>query len=168
MAISMYRASVPVFSRMLRHLAAILDKGYAYAQARRIEPAVLLQMRLYPDMFPLVRQVQIATDTAKGCAARLAGLDPPRYEDNEASFPELQARLEKTLAHLDGYAPAQIDGTETRTVTLKLRDRTLTFNGLDYLLHHALPNFYFHCATAYGILRHGGVELGKQDFLGRS
>lgn len=168
MTISMYRASVPVFIRMLNNLAAILEKAQAYAEAKKIEPTALLQMRLFPNMFPLVRQVQIATDTAKGCAARLAGQEPPRYEDTEASFGELLARIQKTVAYLNTFKPEQIDGTEERTINLKMRDRTLTFDGLNYLLHFAAPNFYFHCATAYDILRHGGLEIGKQDFLGRS
>lgn len=167
MTISMYQASVPVFIRMLNNLAALLEKAAAHAEAKKIDPAVLLNTRLYPDMFPLVRQVQSATDTAKGCAARLAGREPPRYEDNEASFTELFARIRKTVAYLDTAKPAGIDGSEERTVNLTLRDGTLTFTGLAYLLHFALPNFYFHVATAYGILRHCGVELGKTDFLGK-
>jgi hypothetical protein len=167
MTLSMYQASVPVFLRMLDSLAAILEKAAAHADARKIDPAVLLNTRLYPDMFPLVRQVQIATDTAKGCASRLAGREPPRYDDTEASIPELLARIRKTRAHLEAADAAEIDGSEERVVNLKLRDRTLTYTGLAYLLHFALPNFYFHVATAYGILRHCGVELGKVDFLGR-
>lgn len=166
MAISMYQVSVPVFLRGLGNLGAILEKGSVHAQARKIEPAVLLQSRLFPDMYPLARQVQIATDTAKGCASRLAGLEPPRYEDRESTFEELLARIDKTAVLLKDMKPEQIDGSEQRTVTLGMRDRTLTFTGLVYLLHHALPNFYFHVTTAYDILRHNGVELGKRDFLG--
>ena len=168
MTISMYQASVPVFVRMLGNLAAIMRSAQAYAEHKKIDPAVLLQLRLYPDMFPFVRQVQIATDTAKGCASRLAGVEPPRYEDNEASFADLQTRIDKTIAYLGTFTPAQLDGSEERTITLKLRDRSLTFPGLAYLLHNALPNFYFHVTTAYAILRHGGLEIGKQDYLGRS
>lgn len=164
MTISMYQASAPAFIRMLNNLAAILEKAAAHADAKTIDPAVLLNTRLYPDMFPLVRQVQIATDTAKGCAARLAGREPPRYQDNEASFAALLARIRKTIAYLDTAKPAEIDGSEERTINLKVRDGTLTFTGLAYLLHFALPNFYFHVTTAYGILRHCGVELGKTDF----
>lgn len=168
MSISMYQASVPVFVRMLTNLDAILRKAQAHAEARKIDPTVLLQSRLYPDMFPLVRQAQIAGDTAKGCTARLAGAEPPRYEDTEASFAELYARIDKTIAYVKSVSAGQIDGSEERTVTIKLRDRTLTFPGLAYLLHYALPNFYFHVTTAYAILRHNGVELGKPDFLGGS
>jgi uncharacterized protein len=166
MSISMYQASVPVFARALANLAAVLDKGAAHAEAKKIDPAVLLNTRLYPDMFPLVRQVQIATDAAKGCASRLAGLDPPRYDDTETSFPQLRTRIDKTIAHLNSFKPAQIDGSEERTITLRIRDQTVTFPGMAYLLHFAQPNFYFHYTTAYDILRHGGVELGKRDFLG--
>lgn len=168
MSISMYQASVPVFVRMLNNLNAILRKAQVYAETRRIDPAVLLQYRLYPDMFPLVRQVQIASDNAKGCVARLAGIEPPRYEDTEASFAELYARIDKTIAYVKSVEAASIDGSEERTVEIKLRDRRLTFTGLAYLLHYALPNFYFHITTAYDILRHGGVDIGKPDFLGRS
>lgn len=166
MSISMYQASIPVFARALANLAAVLDKGAAHAEAKKIDPAVLLNTRLYPDMFPLVRQVQIATDAAKGCASRLAGLDPPRYEDNETTFSQLRARIEKTIAHLNSFKPADIDGSEQRTITLRIRDQTVTFPGMQYLLHFAQPNFYFHYTTAYDILRHGGVDLGKRDFLG--
>lgn len=167
MNISMYQASVPVFVRMLNNLAGILKKGAAHAEAKKIDPAALLHARLYPDMFPLTRQVQIATDTAKGCASRLAGIDPPRYEDSEVSFAELFERIEKTIAFIKSVAPEVIDGSEGRTITLKVRDQTITFGGLAYLFNFALPNFYFHVTTAYDILRHNGVELGKTDFLGR-
>jgi hypothetical protein len=119
-------------------------------------------------MFPLTRQVQIATDNAKGCVSRLAGIDPPRYEDSEASFAELLGRIEKTIAFVKSIAPEVIDGSEGRTITLKVRDQTIVFTGLAYLLNFAQPNFYFHVATAYDILRHNGVELGKTDFLGKA
>lgn len=166
MKISMYQASVPVFIHMLKNLAAILQKGVAYAEVKKIEPTVLINSRLYPDMFALVRQIQIASDVAKGCGARLAGLEPPKFEDNETTFPELFARIDKTVAYLETLKPEQIDGSEQRTVTLQIRNRTMTFLGMPFLLNFALPNFYFHVTTAYDILRHCGVEIGKQDFIG--
>lgn len=166
MSITMYDATIPPLRRALTNLLHILDKAAGHAEKQNIDPAVLVNMRLFPDMFPLARQVQIATDVAKGCAARLAGLEPPKYEDNEQSFPELKARVEKTLAFLDSVAPDQIAGSETRTVTLKVGKDTLTFQGLGYLQHFVLPNVYFHVTTTYAILRHCGVELGKRDFLG--
>ena len=166
MKISMYQASVATFIRMLNNLAAVLEKAAAHAETKKIEPAVLINSRLYPDMFALGRQVQIASDHAKGCGARLAGMEPPRYEDNEASFPELIARLQKTVAYLNTLTPEQVDGSEDRTITLPMRTRTLTFAGLTYLLNFALPNVYVHVTTAYDILRHNGVELGKRDFIG--
>jgi hypothetical protein len=163
----MYTASVPVLVRALGNLAGVLEKAAAHAEARKIDPAVLLNSRLYPDMFPLVRQVQIATDNAKGGAARLAGAQPPKYEDNEASFAELQARLQKTIAYLNTFTPEQIDGSEERPVALTLRSGELKFVGLTYLLGYLLPNFFFHTTAAYAILRHNGVELGKRDYLGK-
>lgn len=166
MSISMYLATVPPILRSLNNLREILGKAAAHAEAKKIDPSVLVNARLYPDMFPLSRQVQIATDTAKGAVSRLAGLEPPKYEDNEATFPELVARLDKTIALLESFRPEQIDGSEDRTITLPMRDRTLTFKGLPYLLDYVLPNVYFHAATAYAILRHNGVEIGKKDFLG--
>ncbi len=167
MTISMYQASVPVFIRMLNNLIAILEKAVAHAEAKKIAPAVLLNSRLYPDMFPLSRQVQIASDTAKGGAARLAGMEPPKYEDNETTFPELIERIRKTIAYLNTLKPEQIDGSEKRAVTLKVRDEMLTFEGLTFLLNRALPNLFFHVSTAYAILRHSGVEIGKKDYLGK-
>jgi hypothetical protein len=166
MTISMYEASIPVFIRMLKNLAAILAKGAAYAEAKKIEPTVLVNSRLYPDMFPLARQVQIASDAAKGCGARLAGREPPKFEDNEATFPELLTRIDKTIAYLETLKPEQINGSEQRTITLQIRNNTLTFLGMPFLLNFVLPNFYFHITTAYDILRHCGVEIGKQDFIG--
>ena len=166
MKISMYEASIPVFIRMSKNLAAILAKGAAYAEAKKIEPTVLINSRLYPDMFSLVRQVQIASDAAKGCGARLAGLEPPKFEDNEATFPELLTRIDKTIAYLETLKPEQINGSEQKTITLQIRKNTLTFLGMPFLLNFALPNFYFHVTTAYDILRHCGVEIGKQDFIG--
>lgn len=167
MAISMYRASVPPIVRSLTNLRTILEKAAAHAEARKIDPSVLLNMRLYPDMLPMSRQVQIATDNAKGVASRLAGMEPPKYEDNESTFPELVARIDKTLAYLGTFEPEQIDGSEERTITLPRRDTTLTIAGTPYLLEYVLPNFYFHVTIAYAILRHCGVEIGKQDFLGK-
>jgi hypothetical protein len=162
----MYEASIPVFIRMLKNLAAILAKGAAYAEAKKIEPTVLVNSRLYPDMFSLARQVQIASDAAKGCGARLAGREPPKFEDNEATFPELLTRIDKTIAYLETLKPEQINGSEQKTITLQIRKNTLTFLGMPFLLNFALPNFYFHVTTAYDILRHCGVEIGKQDFIG--
>ncbi|MBM7060559.1 DUF1993 family protein [Pseudomonas sp. UL073] len=166
MSLSMYQASIPTFRRTLTSLAAILAKGAAHAEAKQIDPSVFLNARLAPDMFPLVRQVQIASDAAKGGAARLAGVDVPSYPDVETSFAELQERIAKTLAFIDGLDAAQFEGAETRSVTLKLRDREVTFNGQDFLFGFAVPNLYFHLTTTYNILRHNGVELGKRDFLG--
>lgn len=165
-AISMYGASVPVFARALANLAAILDKGAAYAQARKIDEAVLLNSRLYPDMFALTRQVQIATDTARSGAARLAGVEFPAYEDKEATFAELKKRIQDTIAFLETLKPQQIDGSEDRTITWQTRSSSKSMQGLPYLFAHLLPNVHFHVATAYNILRHNGVEVGKKDFLG--
>jgi len=162
----MYEASIPVFIRMSKNLVAILAKGAAYAEAKKIDPTVLVNSRLYPDMFPLVRQVQIASDAAKGCGARLAGQEPPKFEDNETTFPELLARIDKTIAYLETLKPEQINGSEGKTITLQIRKNTMTFLGMPFLLNFALPNFYFHVTTAYDILRHCGVEIGKQDFIG--
>ena len=164
----MYQASVPVFTRALNNLAAILEKAAAHAEARKIDPAVLINFRLFPDMLPLSRQVQIATDGAKGGIARLAGGEPPKYEDNETSFADLIARLRKTVAYLESIKPEQIDGSEDKTVTWKTQTTTRTMQGMPYLLSHVTPNVFFHVTTAYDILRHGGVEIGKQDFLGKT
>lgn len=166
-SISMYQAAIPTVTRALNALAAVLEKAHAHAEAKKIAPEVLLQSRLYPDMFPLVKQVQVASDGAKGGCARLAQVQPPSFEDNEASFAELVARLQKTVAFLQTLKPDQMDGGEGRTVTWQTRTTTKSMEGLPYLLHHVIPNLYFHCTTAYAILRHNGVELGKQDFLGK-
>jgi hypothetical protein len=166
MPISMSQASVPRFAQMLRNLSAILAKAQAHCEARKIDPLVLTSARLYPDMFPLARQVQIACDSAKGAAARLAGVEAPKHEDTEKTFEELQARIGRTLDFIASVKPAQIDGSEEREVVLKLRGRDVPFKGVQYLLGFAWPNFYFHVTTAYAILRHNGVELGKADFLG--
>jgi len=168
MTISMYQASIPVFVRSLSNLINILGKAAAHAETRKIDPAVLLNSRLYPDMFALSRQVQIVSDTAKGGAARLAGVEPPKYEDSEKTFHELVERLRKTIAYVNTFKPEQIDGSESRTVTLKIRDETITLDGLTFLLNRVLPNLYFHISISYGILRHSGVEIGKRDFLGKS
>ena len=167
MTISMYQTSVANFIRVLNNLSAVLAKGAAYAEAKKIDPTVLLGSRLYPDMFPLTRQVQIASDGAKGCAARLAGVEPPSYEDNESSFAELEARIRKTIDYLKSFKPEQIDGSEARAISLQMRVGVMNFEGLPYLLNFVLPNLYFHASTAYNILRHNGVELGKMDFLGK-
>lgn len=164
--LSMYQVSAPVLARGLSNLAGILRKGEAHAEAKKIDPSVLLAMRLYPDMFALGRQVQVAADTAKGCVARLAGMEPPTHEDTEKTFPEFLARIDKTLAYMNGFKPAQIDGSEQRSIVLKMRAGEMTFIGQEYLLGFALPNFFFHVTTAYDILRHAGVELSKRDFLG--
>jgi len=166
MSLSMFKASVPAFQRTLTALDAILDKASAYAEERKIDPAVLISARLAPDMYPFSRQVQMATDHAKGCSARLAGLPVPSFTDTEATFPELKARIAKTLEFVGSVRPDQIDGSEERPVSLKAGPRELSFTGQDYLVFFALPNFYFHVTTAYGILRHNGVPVGKLDFLG--
>lgn len=166
MQVNAYSASVPVFVRMLTNLSAILDKAAAYADARKIDPAVLLNARLFPDMYPLKRQVQLASDFAKGATARLAGQEPPAWEDNEASFAELKARIARTIDFVQGFKPEQFAGADDRDITLKLRNDTIRLKGAPYLLHRALPNFYFHVTTAYDILRHSGVEIGKRDFVG--
>ena len=167
MPLSMYQASIPVFVQMLSALSGVIEKAEAHATARKIEPAALLNDRLYPDMWPLLRQVQIACDFAKGVGARLAGIDPPVHEDTERTFGELKVRISKTLDFLGGLKAAQIDGSEQREITIKLGGKPVTFKGEIYLVHFALPNFYFHCTTAYAILRHNGVELGKRDFVGQ-
>jgi hypothetical protein len=166
MALSMYQASVPVFIRLVTALSGMLDKTAAHAEAKKIDPATFLGARLYPDMFPLVRQVQVAADFTKNCAGRLAGVELPKFPDTEASFEELKERLDKTLAFLKGLKPAQIDGSEDKDITLNIGGKEIKFTGQSYLLTNALPNFYFHLTTAYAILRHNGVDVGKRDFIG--
>ncbi|MGZ4998251.1 MAG: DUF1993 domain-containing protein [Methylobacter sp.] len=166
MSLTMYQASIPAFVRMLGNLSAILDKAAAHAEAKKIDPAVFVNARLAPDMFPLSRQVQIATDIVKGCAARLAGIEVPRYEDNETTFAELQARIDKTKAFIQSVNASQIDGSEERQITLKFGSRELSFLGQAYLLDFVLPNFHFHLSMTYAILRHNGVEIGKKDYIG--
>ena len=162
----MYQASAPRFANILNNLAAILDKAKAHAAAKKIDEQVMLSLRLYPDMFAFARQVQIACDSAKGAVARLAGVEIPKHEDSEKSFDELKERIAKTLAFIATVKAAQIDGSEERDIVLKLQGREVTFKGLQYLMGFAWPNFYFHATTAYSILRHNGVELGKRDFIG--
>lgn len=166
MTISMYQASVPYFLQMLGNLRNLLAKGAAHAEAKKFDPMVLFNARLAPDMLPLVRQVQIASDNAKGAAARLAGIDPPKFDDTETNYAQLTERIDKTLAFLKTLKPAQIDGSEERSVVLKVPNRTFEFKGLGYLVNFAIPNFTFHVVTAYNILRHNGVAIGKPDFLG--
>jgi hypothetical protein len=167
MAISMYQASAPVFLRALGNLQGVLRKGEAHAADKGFEPGVLLQARLAPDMFPLLKQVQIATDLAKNCCARLADVEPLKFEDDEATFAELHARIERAVGYIGGFESGQIDGSEGRKITLATRSAgELMFDGESYLLHFILPNLFFHCTTAYAILRHSGVALGKLDFIG--
>jgi hypothetical protein len=166
MTMSMYDVSIPSFERALGSLAAILDKGADYAAAKKFDSAVLVQVRLAPDMLPLVAQVQIACDIVKGAAARLAGIEIPKYEDKEASFEDLNARVKKTRDFVAGVTAAQLKGAEVREIVLETRTNTLKFTGLTYLTHFVLPNLYFHVGMTYALLRHNGVELGKKDFLG--
>lgn len=166
MPLSMYQASVPRFVNILGNLSAILDKAQAYVDAKKLDDTVLTGFRLYPDMLPMVKQVQIACDTAKGLAARLAGVDIPVYEDNEKTLAELKARIAKTVAFLQTLTPAQIDGTEDKDIVTRRGDKETHYKGMQFLLGHAIPNFYFHVATTYAILRHNGVEIGKRDYLG--
>ena len=167
MKISMYEASIPTFLLTLRNLKAILQKGVAHAEAKKFEPTLLATTRLAVDMLPLTRQVQIASDAAKGAAARLAGVDPPKFEDNEQTLADLIARVDKTIDYLQSFKPEQLDGSEDRTITIPTPRQTFTFPGLLFLRHWALPNFFFHVTTAYNLLRHNGVEIGKADYLGR-
>jgi hypothetical protein len=167
MSLSIHDASVPVLTHALGNLAGIVEKGRLHAESEKLDPAVLLGMRLYPNMFAFTRQVQVVSDSAKGCMARLAGVEAPKYEDTEASFAELRQRIDKTLAFVKGFEPRQLEGADSRAVVLKFPNSTLNFkSGWDYLQSFVLPNVYFHSAMAYGILRHGGVKLGKSDYLG--
>jgi hypothetical protein len=164
---SMYQLSVEPLLRALNNLSAVLHKGLAHAEARKIDPAVFSGARLFPDMLPLNRQVHIVSDISKACGARLAGMEPPRYEDVEFTFPELQARIAKTVTFLNSLNAAQIDGSESREISFRSGGQNLKMPGLDYLTKYVLPNVYFHVTTAYAILRHNGVELGKADYQGR-
>jgi uncharacterized protein len=166
--ISMYQASVPSLIRTLSNLVSILEKGAAYAEAKKLDPTVIINTRLYPDMFPLGRQVQIASDIARRGAARLADLEAPKFEDNETTFPELVDRLQKTIAYLETLTAEQIDGSEQKSITIPTgRDSSMTLEGMPYVFYFILPNVYFHVTTAYNILRQLGVEVGKGDFLGK-
>jgi hypothetical protein len=167
MNISMYQASAPRFANTLGNLAAILDKAQAHCDARKIDPLTLTGFRLFPDMFAFSRQVQIACDTAKGAVARLAGVEIPRHEDVEKTFAELKARIAKTVDFVQSVKPERIDGSEDKEIVLQMRSGERRYTGLQYLMGHALPNFYFHVTTAYNILRHNGVELGKADYIGK-
>ena len=166
MTISMYQASVPRFVNILGNLSNILDKAQAHVEAKKIDTATLTNYRLYPDMLPMQVQVQIACDTAKGVVARLAGIDIPVFEDNEKTLPDLKARVAKTIAFIQSITPAQVDGTEDKAIVTKRGDKETHYKGMQFLLGHATPNFYFHISMAYAILRHNGVEIGKRDFLG--
>lgn len=166
MSLSMYQASAPRFANILKNLSAILDKAQAHCEAKKIDPLALTSFRLFPDMFPLTRQVYIATDTAKGAVSRLAGIEIPKYDDVEQTIPELKARIAKTIGFIMSVPPAGIEGSAERDISMKIAGKDTVLKGAQYLLGHAYPNFYFHCTTAYNILRHNGVELGKRDFLG--
>lgn len=168
MTLSMHDASVPVYSQMLGALDKVLHKAEAYAQARKFDERVLVQSRLFPDMLPLASQVRIACDAARAGTARLAGIDVPKYEDNEQTFAELRQRIAGTLAFIAGVPPESLAGQEERDIKIPLRDRTLEMKGQAFLLHWSLPNFFFHVTTAYDILRHNGLEIGKADFLGNA
>jgi hypothetical protein len=167
MTISMYQASVPRITNMLNNLGAILDKAQAHVDAKKLDAAALTNARLFPDMLAMNRQVHIATDTAKGVVARLAGVEIPAYEDNEVSFADLKARVDKTVAFVQSFSPEQIDGTEDKAIVTKRGDKETHYTGMQFLLGHAMPNVYFHVTTAYNILRHNGVEIGKKDYLGQ-
>ena len=166
MSISMYQASVPRFVNILGNLSNILDKAQAHVDAKKIDATALTTYRIFPDMLPMSKQVQIACDTAKGVIARLAGVDIPAHEDNEVTLADLKARFAKTIAFIQTFTPAQIDGTEDKAIVTKRGDKETHYKGMQFLLGHAVPNFYFHITTTYNILRHNGVEIGKRDFLG--
>ena len=167
MTISMYQASAPRFANMLRNLAALIEKADAHCAAKKIDPAAITAFRLYPDMFPFTRQVQIACDTAKGAVARLAGVEIPKHDDVEQTFAELKSRIAKTIDFVESVPAAKIEGSEEKEIVLAMRSGERRFKGMQYLLGHAYPNFYFHITTAYNILRHNGVEIGKADFIGK-
>ncbi len=166
MSVSIYDFSLPIFKLNLNNLAAILEKAASHADAKKVDPKVLPQLRLIADMLPLSAQVQIACDGAKGAAARLAGIQPPKFEDTEATLPELQARVAKTLEFISSIKPEQLQGAETREIVLTFPQNTLKFTGLNYLTNFVLPNFFFHLTIAYALLRKNGVDIGKRDFLG--
>ena len=167
MSISMYQASVPRILNMLTNLSHLLDKAQTHIEAKKLNESALTQFRLYPDMFPLVRQVQIACDTAKGVVARLAGVDIPVDEDSEVSVADLKQRIAKTSAFIETFSASQIDGTEDKDIITKRGDKETHYKGMQFLLNHAMPNVYFHITITYAILRHNGVEIGKRDYLGK-
>ena len=167
MSLSMFQASVPVFIRTLTNLKAVLEKGRAHVAAKNLDESHFFNYRLFPDMLPFAAQVRIACDMVKGGGARLAGIEVPKFEDNETTLEQLVARVQKTLDFLATLKSEQIDGSETRDITLPMRSGPMSFKGQDYLLHFVLPNLYFHATTTYSILRHNGVEIGKWDFLGK-
>jgi hypothetical protein len=162
----MYDVSIPIFTLSLSNLSAILDKAASHEQSKKVDPKVIPQARLIVDMLPLSAQIQIACDTAKGAAARLAGVEVPKHEDTEATLAELKARVAKTLDFIKTIKPEQLQGAETREIVLKFPQTTLKFTGINYLTNFVLPNFFFHVTTAYALLRKNGVDLGKRDFLG--
>ena len=166
MSLSMYSSSAPRFVALLSNLSALLDKAQAHVDAKKLDEKALTGFRLFPDMFPLSRQVQIACDSAKGGVARLAGVEIPKHEDTEVTIAELKARIAKTIAFIQTVKPEQIDGTEDKTIVMKLGPNEVTFKGQQFLVNFATPNVYFHIVTAYNILRHNGVEVGKRDYLG--
>ncbi len=166
MPLSMYAASVPVFVRMLNNMLGWLDKAEAHAKSRKFDPNNFVGMRLTPDMLPFSRQIGIASDAAKGCVARLAGIDAPKWEDNETTLDELRARIRKTIDFVKSVSAAQIDGSETREITMPMPTGPMKFSGEQLLQGLSLPNFFFHCTMTYALLRQGGVEIGKRDFLG--
>ncbi len=166
MSISMYQASVPRFVNILGNLSNILDKAQAHLDAKKIADASLTAFRLFPDMLPMTTQVQIACDAAKGVVARLAGVEIPAFADDETTIAQLKARVAKTIAFIQTITPAQLDGTEDKDIVIKRGEKETHYKGMQFLLGHAIPNFYFHVSTTYNILRHNGVEIGKRDFLG--
>jgi hypothetical protein len=166
MSISMYDVSIPILTRGLTNLSAVLDKAAAHAAAKKFDPVVLAQARLFPDMFPLVRQVQVACDTAKGAAARLAGIEVPKHEDTEVTFDDLKARIAKTVDFLKTVGAAQLKDAESRNIEIKFPNGSWKFTGLAYLSDFVLPNFYFHYSMVYALLRKNGIDVGKMDFLG--
>jgi len=163
----MYQASTPRFVNILRNLSTILEKAEAHCTAKKIDPSALTTYRFFPDMFPFTRQVQIACDSAKGAVARLAGVDIPKHEDTEQTFADLKVRIAKTIDFLESVPASKVDGSEEKEIVLQMRSGERRFKGMQYLLGHAYPNFYFHVTTAYNILRHNGVEVGKADFIGK-
>ena len=168
MSVSMYQNSVPVMQRLMKNLISVIEKAEAHAAAKKIDPEVFVNARIAPDMFPLKRQVQIASDMAKAAVARLAGKEPqmPKWEDNEKSLPELRARLQKSIDYIGSFKPAEIDGSESKDIPLTIGGQPKTLKGHQYLMTHAYPHFFFHVVTTYDILRHNGVEVGKRDYLG--